>query len=296
MAPIATTLVYDATTGNEPKLPHGQVAGYDTGPGVAWTDSQWAAHPGALHIDQDPGDSDYTADYLDVEARAGTLDRCARWSQRARADFSAGKRSGQREPAVYTFKYNITNVVNALVSGGVKSGVGLVVADWNLTQAEATALVEAASGPFPVIGVQFADAGLFDINVFATPYLQTVSTRPAPAGGGYGPPLNLRADGGLTSVRLTWDPPGTPGLPLPAQYLAYIYEGTEPSRENLVHSYPRKDIAGSPWQGGGLSRGKEYTAHLVAAGPDAPKGDHPGAGAPTLVEPFTYASAQFRTG
>jgi hypothetical protein len=294
MAPIATTLVYDATTLNEPRLPHGHAAGYDTGPGVAWTAQQWAAHPGALHIDQDPGDSDYTADYLDVEARAGTFAKCAQWSQRARADFSAGRRPGQREPAVYTFKDNITNVVNALIAGGVKSGVGLVVADWNLTQAQATALVESASGPFPVIGAQFANAGLFDINVFAVPYLQTVSVKPG-AAKGYSPPLNLRADGGLTSVLLTWDPPGTPGLPLPAQYLAYIYEGTQPSRETLVKSYPRKNIETSPWQGGGLARNREYTAHLVAAGPDAPEGDYPGAGAPTLVEPFTYASARFKT-
>jgi hypothetical protein len=53
-----------------------------------------------------------------------------------------------------------------------------------LTEAEATALVAHAGGPFPVIGVQYRNAGTYDVSVFSRPWLAEVSADPAtrPAG------------------------------------------------------------------------------------------------------------------
>ena len=75
---------------------------------------------------------------------------------------------------------NVTTVVNALVSGGVTSGVGLFVANWSLTEAQAAVDVLAAAGPFPVVGVQFGDAGGYDADVFSRSWLLAQSGRPAP--------------------------------------------------------------------------------------------------------------------
>jgi hypothetical protein len=47
---------------------------------------------------------------------------------------------------------------------------------------------------------------------------------------------------------------------------------------------PGRSATSSPWQGGGLVRGKTYTAHIVASGP---AGSH--------VAPFTYSQAVFKT-
>jgi hypothetical protein len=41
----------------------------------------------------------------------------------------------------------VTEVVNALIAGGISSGVGLWIAHFGLTQAQATAMVLNASGP-----------------------------------------------------------------------------------------------------------------------------------------------------
>ena len=58
------------------------------------------------------------------------------------------------------------------------------MANWNLTEAEASALVAHAGGPYPIIGVQFRNAGLYDLSVFSGPWLAAVSGDPAvrPAG------------------------------------------------------------------------------------------------------------------
>lgn len=97
----------------------------------------------------------------------------------------------------------------------------------------------------------------------------------------YEAPSGLHASGGHTSVALTWHAP--PG-PVPAYYLVWLYEGTICDEGTLVDSYPRT-TPGSPWQGGGLERGRTYTAHVSAFGPD---GSH--------ADPGVYASVQFTTG
>lgn len=177
---IATVAVCDAIRVNVASLPKGQAAGYTTGTGVVpWGAAEWAAHPGAVRIDQDPAASDTTADVLDVEAGAATIGDCPAWSEGAAASYAAGRRPGQRHPAIYCSLSNVTPVVNALVSAGITSGPGLWIANWNLTEAEARALVEVASGPFPVIGVQYGNRGSYDVSVFSGPWLAAVSGDPA---------------------------------------------------------------------------------------------------------------------
>lgn len=179
---MGTTVVLDCTGSNLGKfqLPAGALyAGYDTGSsGIAWTPAQYAAHPGTVHIDQDAAASDYTADVLDVERGAATPAECARWYQAALARFNAGSRPGQRHPSIYMSAASVTAVVNALAAAGVKSGPGLWVANWNLSDAAAVAEVLAAAGPFPVIGVQWRNAGLYDASVFSTAWLSAVSAAP----------------------------------------------------------------------------------------------------------------------
>jgi hypothetical protein len=179
---MGTVIVcYDATRGNISHLPKGQAAGYATGSGtVPWTAADWAQHPGAVRIDQDPAASDPTADVLDVEAGAAGPPVAAGWAKRALVDYLTAKRPGQRRPAIYMSRSQVTAVCNALTAGGVKSGVGLWIADWSRTQAQAAAEVSAASGPYPVIGVQYSNAGLYDISVFSAAWLKEVSVAQQP--------------------------------------------------------------------------------------------------------------------
>jgi peptidoglycan hydrolase-like protein with peptidoglycan-binding domain len=179
---------YDAIRVNIPSLPHGaqQYAGYSTGSGVVpWSEEDFAAHATALgpclRIDQDPAASDPTADILDVEAGAATIGDCPWWAKRALADFKSARRPGQRSPAIYMSAANVSVVVNSLITGGVTSGIGLVVANWSLTEAQALADVLAASGPFPVVGIQFTDAGPYDVSVFRADWLASQSGKPKPA-------------------------------------------------------------------------------------------------------------------
>ena len=179
---ITAVTVCDAIHANAGHLPKGQAAGYSTGRGpVPWTPADWAAHPGAVRIDQDPGATDTTADVLDVESGAATIADCAPWAEAAAASYATGKRPGQRHPAIYMSLSSVTPVVNALIAGGIHEGVSLWIANWNLTEAEARALVQTAGGPWPVIGVQYRNAGLYDVSVFSGPWLDAVSGPVPPA-------------------------------------------------------------------------------------------------------------------
>lgn len=179
-------VVYDATGMNVSRLPgHAYYAGYVTGSGgIPWTAAEWNGHPGAIRIDQTPAATqwDDTADVDDYERGAVSLSELAPRAKARIAAFNSGKRPGQREPAVYASQSNISAVVNALLAGGVKSGVHLWVANWSFSEANAAALVNAASGPFPIAGVQFQNAGAYDISVFSSDWMDKVS-------GGTPPPV-----------------------------------------------------------------------------------------------------------
>ena len=155
-----------------------QLAGYSTGSGgVPWSAAQWAAHPDALRICQDTGATDRTADILDVETGAATYAECPSWAKGALASFHGASRPGQRSPAIYCSASNVTAVVNALIAGKVTSGVGLFVADWTNSRAAAIAVLNISGGPFPVIGVQYADKGTYDADVFLTSWLNNRSKK-----------------------------------------------------------------------------------------------------------------------
>ena len=169
---------YDAIGAQTSSLPRGAqiYAGYSTGSGIVpWTASQFAKYATALgpclRICQDPSASDPAADYLDVEYGAATYADCPVWAKRALASFKAGTRRGQRSPAIYMSGSNVSSVVDALVAGGVTSGVGLIVANWSITEASAVADVLAAAGPFPIVGIQFSDPGPYDVNIFSRNWL-----------------------------------------------------------------------------------------------------------------------------
>lgn len=169
----------DAIHANVSHIPAGiQVGGYVTGSAdIAWTDADWKAHPDAIRIDQTPNATawDATADVDDYERGAVTLDELPRRAQARMLSFNKVTRIGQRRPAIYVSASNVTQVVNALNNGGVHSGIGLWIADWNLTDAQAVAEVMAASGPFPVIGVQYANGQFYDHDVFSSAWLSAKS-------------------------------------------------------------------------------------------------------------------------
>ena len=175
----------DATGSNFSALPSGLgvVAGYCTGTdGVLWDSAMWAAHPDAIRIDQSPADTaaDETADALDFESGAATLADLAPWVLAAKSAFARVTRPGQREPAVYASQDSLTPVCNALAAAHV-TGVGLWVADWNDTPDAAVAALQASSGPYPVVGVQYANAGRYDRDVFLASWVNTRSAKAQPA-------------------------------------------------------------------------------------------------------------------
>lgn len=176
---MGITVVYDATHANIAALPpNSNVAGYVTGSSdIAWTPEDFRAHPEAVRIDQSPSSTvwDATADVDDYESGAVALSELAPRAKLRMSSFKAGTRLGQREPLVYASANNITNVANALVNGGVISGVGLWVANWNLTEPQAITDVISASGPFPIRGVQFHNAGQYDVSVFDSAWLANTS-------------------------------------------------------------------------------------------------------------------------
>ena len=183
----------DATHANIGQLPPGlQYAGYSTGsPDIRWTAEDWAAHPGALRIDQDASASDGTADYLDVERGAATNTDAAAWYRRAVISWRAGIRPGQRWPGIYTSFDNLTPLVNALIVNRVTSGPRLIIARWDLTRTLDDILAIArAGGPFPVVGWQVQSFAAFDLDLFSAAWLGAVSKPRAPAP----PPLKVQLE------------------------------------------------------------------------------------------------------
>jgi hypothetical protein len=199
------TVVADVTGAQYPAAPAGITkALYVTGSaGVPATASQLAANPGCVRIAQSPVlsiDEASLADVLDQESGAATLADCAPWAKAAIAAFKAVKRPGQREPLIYMSASGVSDVVNALVKGGVTSGVGLWVANWDLTQVDAISAVVSAAGPFPIHAVQYHNAGGYDLSVFSTAWLTTRASvaKPKPAV----PPGQW-----LNGAAWTWDGP-----------------------------------------------------------------------------------------
>lgn len=208
MTGVAVIDVYDSTHANISHLPAGQpAAGYSTGSGpVPWTAADWAAHPGAVRIDQSPINTpaDETSDEIDYEDGAATLADLPAWCFAAWKSYRAVTRAGQRKPAVYMSSSNVTAVVNALIAGGVTSGIGLHIAHYGIGRAAAIAMIQDTSGPWPVIGVQYDSGPYYDRNVYSQEWLTTVSGKaptvahpaaPAPPPGQWSKPAVLVGPG-----------------------------------------------------------------------------------------------------
>jgi peptidoglycan hydrolase-like protein with peptidoglycan-binding domain len=195
--------------------------------GVAWTDADWVANPSAVRIDQSPvlNAIDETADVLDVESGAATPGEAAAWAKAARLNYLNNIRPGQRIPAIYVNQSNKTAVVNSLVAGGVTSGVGLWLADYNYTRAGAAAAIEAASGPFPIIGIQYSDqggGGLYDLDEFAALWLSTQSgVKGNTVAAGSSGPAVVALQAGLNASGSKLTPDGLFGLITQAATIAF---------------------------------------------------------------------------
>lgn len=188
---VSTVPGYDAIHANVGHLPNGQSAGYVTGStDIMWTPEDWATHPRAVRIDQSATNTplDETADVLDYERGAATISDVAPWAKAAQANYHNAVRPGQRFPAVYMSRSNVTAVVNALVAGKV-TGVGLWVADWTGNEGAAAAEVAGGNGPYPVIAVQWKNGPQYDFDVFGVPWLTNVSAvKPPPPAKAQVPP------------------------------------------------------------------------------------------------------------
>lgn len=179
-------VVFDATHTNISALPANSdnVAGYATGSSdVAWTTEDREKYPNAIMIDQSPAKTpwDVTADVDDYESKGVQLSELAPRAKLRQQAYRNGTRPGQRSPLVYVSGDNVTPVANALIAGGVTSGVGLWVADWDLTQSESIAKVTAGAGPFPIEGVQFLHQDKYDMSVFNGGWFNGTSVKPIAA-------------------------------------------------------------------------------------------------------------------
>lgn len=179
------TLVWgwDATHANLAGAPAGQGAGYTTGSkDIKWTAADFAARPGAVRICQDAAASDATADVLDVETFAATPAEVPGWFARAVSARQTGQREGQRAPAVYCSLSVVPAVAEALATSGELGKPDLWVAHWGITMDQAGALVGTVINGLVVVGVQFANRGAYDSDVFSAAWLDsTPSPAPAPA-------------------------------------------------------------------------------------------------------------------
>lgn len=199
---------YDATHENLSSVPKGQIAGYVTGtPNIVWTDADWESHPGAIRIDQSPTNDtlDETADALDFENGAATLADIGAWAKAALANFHTVKRPGQRMPVIYASQNNLTPVANALVAAGLgNAGIGLWVANWNLSSLQASAIINDANGPFPIRGIQFWSGAAYDLDIWETAWLTNVSTAASPTIRGRIIDTELNTYLATTTNRKTW--------------------------------------------------------------------------------------------
>jgi hypothetical protein len=129
-----------------------KVAGYVTGSGVVpWSAADWALFPetetGHVRIDQSPSLSVFAAgnaDVADVESGAGTI---ASFVAAARERKSKGLRS-----AIYISAGSVNAAHASFTSDGIISEIDWWIADWNLSQTEATLRL----GTGNVVAVQWA--------------------------------------------------------------------------------------------------------------------------------------------
>lgn len=173
---MTLTWGWDATHANLGGVPAGQGAGYTTGtPDIMWTPEDWAAHPGAVRICQAANGNDDTADVIDDEPGADSDSGSVGWYQRAQAARARGDRPGQRPPAFYRDLDGVPELASAVQAAGLSEPCPLYLAHWGITMDQAAAAIGTRTGPFVIVGVQFANRGAFDSDVFDSGWLADTS-------------------------------------------------------------------------------------------------------------------------
>lgn len=169
---LATIQGFDVTAANYDARPTaGQIALYVTGTSaIVATAAMLDDNPSAITINQSGGS--VVADIYDVESGAVTLAELPGLINQARLARLTG--NGRRNPGVYCSEDNVTPVVNALTAAKL-SGVPLWIADYNYTSAQAVSELQSSSGPYPVIGYQYHDAGNYDEDVWLESWVSEVS-------------------------------------------------------------------------------------------------------------------------
>lgn len=177
---MSISFVLDATHQNIGSIPAGTIAAlYTTGtPDIRATPADLARNPNAIRICQDHG-SDDTADILDMENGAATPQNVVDWLPKARHSFNTNKRHGQRWPGVYLSRSRVTEQANALVKANL-SNVPLWIADWGEAQITAIGELVAATGPFPIVGLQIRNQVVNDFSVFSDAWLNKRSGMATP--------------------------------------------------------------------------------------------------------------------
>jgi hypothetical protein len=125
------------------------VAGYVTGSGsVPWTGATFDLFPHKykVRINQHDNAPALLGNVFDVETNA--------WKLSDVVAAIEARHNANRHVSVYLSKANLPTLANELTSRKLVASIWL--ANWDLTEAEARAAVEAASGPFPLVAVQFA--------------------------------------------------------------------------------------------------------------------------------------------
>lgn len=240
-------------------------AGYDTGSGnIKYSIANWDSIPAGItkvHIDQGFGSPvTTTATVRDVEPYAWTPAKAVNLS-----NWHAER------PTIYCDRNDLTRPGGVLASGW-KGSVWL---------AEPSTSEPSVAPVYPgvtVVAQQWYFGTNHDQNVVFDPYWP--HNKPAPSDWTYGPPRDLSAAGGHTSVALAWREPAGAPVP-PAYYLIWVYEN-----KTLVPTYPRKTTV-THSQTGSLKRHTHYTANVAACGPNGSHVNH---------QKDTFATVAFSTG
>jgi hypothetical protein len=172
---LPTITGYDVTSANYSHRPvTGQPAFYVTGTSdVISTPLMRLTYPNAILINQSGTDQNVLADMYDVETGALTPVQVPALIKSARISRLSGNM--RRNPGVYVNESNKTGVVNELAGAGL-TNVPLWVADYSLTVEEAITLLQSSGGPYPIVGYQYNDAGLYDEDVWLTSWVDAMST------------------------------------------------------------------------------------------------------------------------
>jgi hypothetical protein len=154
---MAGTLMIDTIHDNVGNIPGGtpRVAGYVTGtPNIRWTPQDWARFPkaGKAPVDQSPELSAYASNeamIADIEPLAGTVPAYVKACQ---------ERVRTGHPLCCYCSQNTVAQVSAAVADAKipLSDCWVWIANWNLSQAEAGALLGTVVAGFKVVAVQWA--------------------------------------------------------------------------------------------------------------------------------------------